>query len=205
MTNLIFFLSFPIIAGAIGWFTNFIAVKMLFYPQNPVKVLFWEIQGIFPKRHHELAEKLADVVSVELFSVADLKKHLADADSIEKIVVGLTERLDHYLDVELPEKHPFINFLTSKKTKDSLRNEMVEKISILTPEMVNNYVENIHEHINIKKIVHDKVLSFSVDKMEGILQGILSKEFKFIELIGLVIGVIVGLVQVAMILIRGVY
>lgn len=40
----------PVICALIGWFTNFLAVKMLFHPHKPIKIGPFTIQGIFPKR-----------------------------------------------------------------------------------------------------------------------------------------------------------
>jgi uncharacterized membrane protein YheB (UPF0754 family) len=48
----------------------------------------------------------------------------------------------------------------------------------------------------LEKIVTEKVYGFSSDKMEAILNQIMSKEFRFIELIGGVLGLLIGCVQV---------
>lgn len=44
--------SVPLIGGFIGWLTNWVAIKMLFYPREPKKILFVTFQGIFPKTKH---------------------------------------------------------------------------------------------------------------------------------------------------------
>ena len=61
----------PIIAAFIGWLTNYLAVKMLFHPRLPLQVLGFSIQGVFPKRQKQLADKLGSLVAEELFSVKD--------------------------------------------------------------------------------------------------------------------------------------
>ncbi len=48
----------PFISAFIGYFTNWIAIKMLFHPKNPVTVLGITFQGIFPKRQKQFAQKL---------------------------------------------------------------------------------------------------------------------------------------------------
>ena len=47
----------PIIGFIIGYFTNYIAIKMLFHPRN--KIL--GIQGVLPKRKQEIARKIGEV------------------------------------------------------------------------------------------------------------------------------------------------
>ena len=58
--------SLPFIAAGIGWFTNYLAIKMLFHPREPINLGFYTLQGIFPKRQKVLAEKLGKVVSQDL-------------------------------------------------------------------------------------------------------------------------------------------
>ncbi len=55
---------------------------------------------------------------------------------------------------------------------------------------------NLQAELDLEAIVTQKVAGFSSDKLEEILQSILSKEFRFVELIGAVLGFIIGLLQV---------
>ena len=63
----------PFISAGIGWFTNFIAIKMLFYPREEKNFLLFRFQGIFPKRQEVLAGRLGKIVAEELFSLGDYK------------------------------------------------------------------------------------------------------------------------------------
>ena len=58
------------------------------------------------------------------------------------------------------------------------------------------FASNLKSELDLEHIVIQKVSSFSSDKLEEILYQIMSKEFRFVELIGAVIGFIIGLVQV---------
>jgi uncharacterized membrane protein YheB (UPF0754 family) len=60
----------PLISAFIGWFTNWIAIKMLFHPKEPKKILGITFHGIFPKRQQQFAEKLGKLVSERKLAVA---------------------------------------------------------------------------------------------------------------------------------------
>jgi uncharacterized membrane protein YheB (UPF0754 family) len=62
--------------------------------------------------------------------------------------------------------------------------------------MIASYMKNLESQLDLEKIVTEKVYGFSSDKMESILNQIMSKEFKFIEVIGAVLGFIIGLLQI---------
>ncbi len=69
-------LLIPFISAFIGWFTNWIAIKMLFHPRHPKKILGVTLHGIFPKRQAVFAEKLGKMVSEELLSFEDIQQKI---------------------------------------------------------------------------------------------------------------------------------
>jgi uncharacterized membrane protein YheB (UPF0754 family) len=56
----------------------------------------------------------------------------------------------------------------------------------------------LEKSIDVEKLVRDKVEAFSSDKLEQILFSIMKKEFRFIEIIGAVLGFIIGCFQVGL-------
>ena len=75
---------------------------------------------------------------------------------------------------------------------------MLEEIALLLPEIINQYTESLSKKIDIEKMVTEKVSNFSSDKLEEILQSVMSKEFRFIEVIGGVLGFVIGLIQMGL-------
>jgi uncharacterized membrane protein YheB (UPF0754 family) len=64
--------------------------------------------------------------------------------------------------------------------------------------MIAQYLDNVKDELDLERIVTDKVAAFSSDKLEQILQGIMSREFRFVEIIGGVLGFLIGLLQLLM-------
>jgi uncharacterized membrane protein YheB (UPF0754 family) len=59
-----------------------------------------------------------------------------------------------------------------------------------------NYVSNLKNDLDLEKIVVEKIANFSADKLEQMLNQILTKEFRFVEVIGAVLGFFIGLLQI---------
>jgi uncharacterized membrane protein YheB (UPF0754 family) len=55
--------------------------------------------------------------------------------------------------------------------------------------------------MDVKELVREKVEAFSSDKLEEILFSIMRKEFRFIEIIGAILGFLIGCIQIALTLI----
>lgn len=186
----------PFISAFIGWFTNWIAIKMLFHPKNPVKVLGITIQGIFPKRQQQFAQKLGVLVATELLHFNDIASKLKDPKQLESVTPYIEEHIDTFLRVKLQEKLPVVSMFIGDSTIGKLKEGMMEEINGLLPEVIGKYADNLSQKMDIEKMVTDKVANFSSDKLEEILTAIMSKEFRFVEVIGGVLGFIIGVIQI---------
>ena len=186
----------PVISAFIGWFTNWIAIKMLFHHKEPKKILGITIQGIFPKRQQQFAEKLGKLVSQELLSFADIQQKLVHPDNIQKLMPVVEEHIDQFLRKKLAEEMPVISMFIGENTIQQLKGIFMKELESLFPVIMQRYMGHLQQELDLEKIVTQKVAAFSSDKLEEILQSILSKEFRFVELIGAVLGFIIGLLQV---------
>ena len=104
--------------------------------------------------------------------------------------------IDHFLRVKLAEEMPMIGMFIGDKTINQMKAIFIKELQSLFPSMMENYMGQLEKDLDLEKIVIDKVSGFSSDKLEEILQAIMSKEFRFVEIIGGVLGFIIGLLQV---------
>lgn len=192
----IWLLSIPFISAFIGWFTNWIAIKMLFHPKEPKKILFLTFQGVFPKRQRQFAEKLGKLVSTELLSFKEIEEKIVDPENLKKLMPFVENKVDDFLRRKLSDAFPIISMFIGDNTINQLKTIFMAELEIIFPEMISSYMKNLESQLDLEKIVTEKVYGFSSDKMESILNQIMSKEFKFIEVIGAVLGFIIGLLQI---------
>ncbi|MFN4008226.1 MAG: DUF445 domain-containing protein [Chitinophagaceae bacterium] len=190
------YLLLPLISAFIGWFTNWIAIKMLFHPKHPINFLGFTIQGIFPKRQQQFAQKLGKVVSQELLSFDDIAQKVSNPANIDKILPVVDEHIDHFLRVKLADAMPVISMFIGDKTIAQMKGILMEELKTLFPTLMNNYMSNLQHDLDLERIVTEKVAAFSSDKLEQILVAIMSKEFRFVEILGGILGCIIGIVQV---------
>ncbi len=72
----------------------------------------------------------------------------------------------------------------------------INELEELFPVLMKQYMNTLQSELDLEKIVVEKVGDFSSDKLEDILNQIMSSEFRFVEIIGAVLGFIIGIVQV---------
>ena len=189
-------LSIPLISAFIGWFTNWIAIKMLFHPRHPINVLGLTFQGIFPKRQRQFAQKLGKLVSEELLSFKDIEAKITNGDNLQQVMPLVEKHIDNFLRNKLASEMPIISMFIGDKTIEQLKSVFMKELESLFPVLMTSYMEKLKHELDLEAIVTEKVSNFSSDKLEEILQSIMSKEFRFIEVIGAVLGFLIGILQV---------
>ncbi len=186
----------PLISAFIGWITNWVAIKMLFHPREPKKILGITFQGIFPKRQKQFAEKLGKLVSAEFLSFDDIEQKISNPENLKMIMPMVENHIDDFLRNRLSNEMPVISMFIGNKTIEKLKEAFMKEIELLFPQVMKQYAAKLKDELDLEHIVIKKVAAFSSDKLEEVLYQIMSKEFRFVEIIGAVIGFIIGLVQV---------
>ena len=188
--------TLPFIGALIGWFTNYIAIKMLFHPRHEVRIFFIPIQGVFPKRQKDFARKLGQIVSEELLSVQDITKHLKEKATSDTILKHIATRLEDGINARLPRAFPMLAMLLTGEITAKIKKVLREQIAGLNEELIDKLSCELEDELDMHRIVEEKVAAFSSDKLEEIVFAIMRKEFKFVELVGAILGFLIGIVQI---------
>ena len=184
-----------LISGAIGWITNWVAIKMLFRPHKEINFGLFKIQGLIPKRRAEIGSGLASIIQNELISVKDVISNIDREEFSKRLNSLIDDVLDKNLKKKVKEKFPLLQmFFTDKVAKDvgnTIKDIVMENQEKIF-EIFSNYAE---ENIDFEVIISDKISNFSLDKLEEIITLLANKELKHIEIIGAILGMIIGAVQ----------
>ena len=183
------------ISATIGWITNWVAIKMLFRPHKEINFGLFKIQGLIPKRRAEIGSGIANIIQNELISVKDVISNIDREEFSKRLDSSIDKVLEKNLKAKVKEKFPVLQmFFTDRMAKDGSNTikdiimENQEKIF----EIFSNYAE---ENINFEVIISDKISNFSLDKLEEIITLLAKRELKHIEVIGAILGMIIGAVQ----------
>ena len=169
---------------------------MLFHPKDPKRILGVTLQGIFPKRQKQFATKLGTVVANELLHFDEIIGRIKDPVNQRDLAPFIETHIDEFLQVKLKEKLPVISMFVGEGMIQKIKEGLMEEIEVLLPELINRFTDKLSESVDVEQIVTEKVSNFSSDKLEEILVSIMQKEFRFVEIIGGVLGFVIGLVQV---------
>jgi uncharacterized membrane protein YheB (UPF0754 family) len=195
--NILFWIKLLILAligAAIGWFTNVLAIKLIFRPLQPIQipVLNITLQGLIPKRKSELAKSIGEIVESELISIEEIIDKFIENENKSEIIFSIKRKIKRIIEQKLPGIIPSaIKLILMDYIDDVIDKEAEIAITELTEKMVHKATSNV----NIAQIIEDKINNFEIDKLEHIILAIAQKELKHIEVLGGVIGFLIGILQ----------
>ncbi|MDD3898771.1 MAG: DUF445 family protein [Syntrophomonadaceae bacterium] len=194
------FILIPLVSALIGYFTNVVAIRMLFWPRQPVNLLFFQLQGLLPKRRAELASSMGKLVEEQLLSMDDLFEKINTPEVRDKIsrqiITVVRDRLGEIMPRIVPAK-------LTQVIADGLEKLIRQEAENIIRKTFQSGQEYLNDEIKVSKIVEDKVNEFDLDQLEEMIRGVSSPELRAIEILGGVLGLIIGLVQDGILLLLG--
>lgn len=187
----------PVIGAFIGWVTNWLAIQMIFRPYRPIRIplLHYEIQGLIPRRQAEIARTVGEVIEAELFSVTDMVERLSLPETKDKVAKVMASLAREHLSERLPGFFPAaLRGLIGHAMEDILRRETPAVIARVSGELV----QEIGSHMDISAIVEEKILRLNLEGLEKLVLSVAARELKHIEVLGALLGFIIGLFQVSL-------
>ena len=168
----------PVIGAFIGYWTNRIAIRMLFRPLRakrlgPIPIPL--TPGIVPRNRHSLAIAVGDMVANELLSPEMVQEQIGSPAFRDDLTVWIREQTPSLLRI-LPI--------------DRLSNRLIAFFAIKAPELC--------QVMDVQKIVTDQINRFEAEQIEHMIREVTGKHLKWINWFGAMLGAIIGCLQLAL-------
>ena len=187
-------LCIPFIAGFIGWFTNWLAVKAMLHPTRFVGIpplLGW--QGVVPKNTEELSRSFSELIHDKLLDIEKIFADISHDDSgeVKRVVEDIAQEIIHEFSTNLAPD-------SWARARDKLRgyiNDLVRRhVRRVTEEILERMSREASDFIDVDAIVREAMLEDRA-LLGRVMVEIAGPEFKFIERSGLWFGFLFGIIQ----------
>jgi len=188
--------SLPLLAALVGWATNWLAVKLTFYPLNFKGIApFLGWQGVIPRKTEKMAAIVVDRTISRFGNMDDVFHKLQPEKITEHIISRIEPRIEEYIDEIMYERQAVLwdNLPMSVKRKVYrwARAQFPKRIESLVAE----FGEELGSLVDVKELFVGE-LKKDPGIMVRIFQEVGNKEFSFIVKSGLIFGLILGAIQV---------
>ncbi len=194
-------LAIPVTAGIVGYVTNWIAIKLTFYPLEFIgikPILGW--QGIIPANAGKVAGTSVDLMVNKLLSVEDEFAKIDPAIVAEEMGPILERHTRTTIGEALDDEVPLLWRNAPATIKEEMFQQAEADTAPLISEVMADMQTNINQIFDLRQMVIDE-LTNRKEILNTLFQKCGTEEFKFIEKSGIYFGFLFGLVQMGIFMI----
>lgn len=176
----------PVIGAIIGGVTNDVAIRMLFRPYAPWRVLGWRVPltpGLIPRERAQIAQAIAQTFTEHVLDtdqVADLLLTDRVRAALRDKVAGMVDQLGGLLGA-----NPAMLTMAKGMAGDLLLREIDALARADGP---------TGEHI--RERIRERIDALDVARLEALVLGFSRKQFRAITWFGVLLGGLIGVAQV---------
>ena len=197
------YLSIPVAAALVGWFTKIVAVRMIFYPvefKGIPPYLGW--QGQIPSHAAKLASIAMDSITTTVLKPQELFARIDPDDLTRELEGPLHDAAAEIVEGIMLEYQPRLWAGLPVAARRAVIAGVERRAPAATRNMLNQVNENLDQvfdlkHMVVSNLVHDKRV------LNRVFQEAAGDAFEFLIRSGLYFGFCIGLVQVTVFGITG--
>ena len=187
----------PLFGLLIGWFTDWLALKMIFLPREPRRffgVYTW--QGVFQKRRDQVAADYGDMIAREIITIPNLLEAVLRGPKSDRLFAMISREVQKTIDAQASVVKPFVAIAVGTRKFQELKQTAAAKAAERVPETI-RYAENYAINaLDVRNTIVDRMKKLSALEFEQLLRPAFRQdEWKLIA-VGAVIGGLVGELQV---------
>ncbi len=177
----------------VGYLTNWIAIKLVFSPREPVKIGPMTVQGLFHKRQTEVAEAFGRTVATRVLNADNIVATVMKSDG----AMRMNEIIEHRVSelIAKYEAHPMANLVLPEEKRPALRAELLERIKTEWPRPGGFFHTFAGESVDLRGELERRMKALDRESYEGVLRPAFQQdEWKLIAA-GAVLGTVAGALQ----------
>ncbi|WP_370945116.1 DUF445 domain-containing protein [Amycolatopsis sp. cg5] len=194
----------PIIMPVFGFFTglvtDWLALKMIFYPREPRGFGFFRWQGMFQKRRRQVAADYGALIAEEVLTVRNVMEAVLTGPKSDKLFAMIQREVQRTIDQQASIAKPIVALTVGGKEYQQMKRAAAAKAIEYLPETVKHVEGYATDALDVRNTIVEKMQQLTPIEFEGILRPAFKQdEWKLIA-VGAIIGGLVGELQVLLLL-----
>ena len=197
-------LVMPIFGAAIGLFTDWLAIKLIFVPREPVWLFGrYRLQGKFQRRQPEVARQYGELIANEVLTTANLTESILHGPRSDRLLAMIQRTVAAAVDQQVAMARPVVSLTVGGQRLQEIKQAAATRAAQRMPETVRHAQAYLTESVlgpNVATMIEQRILKLTPVEYEGLLRPAFRQdEWKLIA-VGAFIGGVVGELQVLLML-----
>ena len=157
----------PVAGFLVGWFTNWLALKVIFRPLNPHKFGCITIHGLFLKRQMEVSETFARVNCVEILHTKAIWERILTGPLSKNFFALLRAHSILFTEKLVGGMKPFAVTAMGSKKFAEMKEEIAKQIADKLPSIMPHSYQYTTDALDMERTIRVKMQQLSYAEFEG--------------------------------------
>jgi len=182
----------PVFGGSIGLFTDWLAIKLIFLPREPVRLARFTFQGKFQRRRAQVARQYGELVAHEVLTVPNLVNAILCGPRSDQVTAMVRRAVARAVDEQAGRVATVtIGATRLREIKQAAATRALERLR----ETLRHAEGYLTEAMDVANMVEERMLGLTPLEYEGLLRPAFRQEEWKLIAVGGVIGFLVGELQ----------
>ena len=189
----------PTFGLVVGTLTNWLAMKMIFNPVEPYYVFGikrFKIQGLFLQRQAEVSCVYAKRISEQVLTSRNILTSLVSGPLTDKLFKLVNDRISQAaVDIGGTSGTMMLKFVIGTSEFMKLEQEISKRIVDALPQLMLGIDKYVDRALDIERTLKEKMETLPAVQFERLLHPVFEEDEWKLILMGGVLGVVIGVVQ----------
>jgi uncharacterized membrane protein YheB (UPF0754 family) len=194
----------PLFGGFTGWFTDWLALRMIFNPKEPKRYLgLFEWQGLFLKRRQEVAAEYGALIAQEIITPRNVMDAVLRGPLSDGLYEMVLKHVQRAVDEQAGLARPLVTLVVGTERYQEMKAAVARKLVERLPEALKHVEQYAADAMDLKNTLVGKMQQLTAEEFEGLLRPAFQQDEWILIAVGAVLGFLVGEFQVFVMLHAG--
>jgi uncharacterized membrane protein YheB (UPF0754 family) len=188
-------LIMPAFGLIVGWFTDWLALKMIFNPKEPIRILGVEWQGLFLKRRKEVAADYGALIADEIITPRKVIEAVLKGPLSDRVFAMVRRQVQSSLDRNTGLAKPFVVLTVGTTRYQEMKRAITAKVMARMPETMTYIEDYARESMDIRNLLIEKMQALDELQFEALIRPAFEQDEWILITVGALLGFTMGEVQ----------
>lgn len=195
----------PLFGAFTGWFTDWLALRMIFEPKQPTRYLFGlvEWQGLFLRRRQEVAAEYGALIAEEVITARNVIEAVLRGPLSDRLYEMILKHVHQAVDQQAGLARPLLVFAVGTSGYQAMKEAVARRLLERLPETLRHAENYVGDAMALKQTLVGKMRELTAEEFEGLLRPAFRQDEWALIAVGAVLGFLVGELQVFVMLHAG--
>ncbi len=194
----------PLFGGFTGWFTDWLALRMIFRPKQPSRYLgIFEWQGLFFKRRREVAAEYGALIASEIVTPQNVLEAVLKGPLSDRLYSMVLKNMQRMVDDQAGVAKPLVVYAVGSTKFVEMKKMIAEKLMTRLPETMRHVEKYAADAMDLENTLRVKMQDLNEDEFENLIRPAFQQDEWILIAVGAALGFLVGEMQVQIMLHAG--